>query len=419
MSGDGSLFPSHSSAKAHRKDNIGLPMKVLVLHSRYTELGGEDIAVESEEQLLATQGHTVLPYRRNNAEIEQLTLVQRAVLPGTTVWSNKSLVEVRHLALDQQPDVAHFHNTFPLISPAAYSACRSARIPVVQTLHNYRLLCPAATFFRDGKPCECCMGKRVPWPAVRYACYRGSRTATGTVAAMLAIHRVLGTWMEMIDIYIAGTEFARDKFIAGGLPAAKIVVKPNFVHPDPGADRDVSGYALFVGRLSPEKGLGTLLAAWKQLGGKIPLLIAGDGPMRSELEALVQQQSLFEIQFLGRLDRQAVFAAMKRARFLVVPSECYENFPVTIVEAYARGTPTIVAGHGALKEIVADQRTGLHFVPGDAEDLARKAEWAWTHPREMEEIGQAGRAEFVAKYSADRNYHMLMDIYKRAIESRR
>jgi glycosyltransferase involved in cell wall biosynthesis len=393
-------------------------MKVLVVHSRYKERGGEDAAVESEEQLLATEGHTVLPYYRNNAEIERFTIFQKAVLPGTAIWSKKSLAEVRQVALKHQPDVAHFHNTLPLISPAAYSACRSIGIPVVQTLHNYRLLCPAATFFRDGRPCERCQGKKVPWPGVRYACYRGSRAATGTVAAMVAIHRALGTWTDMVDLYIALSDFAKDKFIAGGLPAAKIVVKPSFVYPDPGAERQVSDYALFVGRLSQEKGLGTLFAAWKQLGNKIPLSVAGDGPLRRELEDLVQRLGLVGVQFLGRLDRQAIFSAMKRARFLVVPSECYESSPMTVVEAYACATPVIAAGHGALREIVADQRTGLHFVPGDAEDLAHKTEWAWTHPRQMEEIGQAGRAEFVAKYNADRNYRMLMDIYRRAIESR-
>jgi glycosyltransferase involved in cell wall biosynthesis len=393
-------------------------MKVLVLHNRYTGPGGEDMAVESEEHLLATHGHTVLPYNRDNAEIERFTLVQKAFLPGTTVWSNQSFAEVRHVALDHRPDVAHFHNTFLLISPAAYSACRSAGIPVVQTLHNYRLLCPAAAFFRDGKPCESCMGKTIPWPGVRYACYRGSRTATGTVAAMVAIHRFLGTWTETVDLYIALSDFARDKFIAGGFPAAKIVVKPNFVRPDPGADRDVSDYVLFVGRLAQEKGMRTLLAAWNQVGNKIPLLVAGDGPLRPELEALVRRLGLVGVRFLGHLDRQAIYAAMKRARFLVVPSESYENFPMTVVEAYACGTPTIAAGIGALKEIVADQRTGIHFVPGNAEDLASKTEWAWTHPREMEEIGEAGRAEFVAKYTAERNYQLLMNIYKRAIESR-
>ena len=394
-------------------------MKVLVLHCRYTEPGGEDLAVASEEQLLATRGHTVLPYRRSNAEIDPLPMVQKAVLPLTTVWSKKSLAAVRDFAFDHQPDVAHFHNTFPLISPSAYSACRLAGIPVVQTLHNYRLVCPGTTLSRGGKPCERCLGKSIPWPAVRYACYRGNRTASGTVAAMLAVHQVLGTWTERVDLYVALSNFARDKFIAGGLPAAKIVVKPNFVHPDPGAERDVSDYALFVGRLSREKGLGTLLAAWKQLGSKIPLRIVGDGPLRCELEALVGRLGLAGVEFLGHLDRQGVFAAMKGARFLVVPSECYENLPTTVVEAYACCTPTIVAGLGALQEMVADKRTGIHFVPGNAEDLACKVEWAWTHPREMEEIGRSGRAEFLAKYTADRNYEMLMGIYKRAIESRK
>jgi glycosyltransferase involved in cell wall biosynthesis len=238
------------------------------------------------------------------------------------------------------------------------------------------------------------------------------------VAAMVAIHRVLGTWTDMVDLYIALSHFAKDKFIAGGLPAAKIVVKPSFVYPDPGAERQVSDYALFVGRLSREKGLGTLLAALQQLGSKIPLFVIGDGPTRGELEGLAERLGLSGVRFFGHLDRQAVFAAMNRARFVVVPSECYESSPMTVVEAYACATPVIAAGHGALREIVADQRTGLHFVPGDAQDLARKTEWAWTHPREMEEIGQAGRAEFEAKYNADRNYRMLMDIYKRAIESR-
>src|SRR5438270_13541676 len=163
-------------------------MKVLMLHCRYMKRGGEDLAVESEEQLLSTRGHSVFPYRRNNAEIEPFTIVQKAALPLTSVWSSKTLAEVRRFALNHQPDVAHFHNTFPLISPSAYSACRSAGIPVVQTLHNYRLVCPGPTPSRGGKPCECCTGKGIAWPAVRYACYRGIRRASGTAAAMPPTH---------------------------------------------------------------------------------------------------------------------------------------------------------------------------------------------------------------------------------------
>jgi glycosyltransferase involved in cell wall biosynthesis len=234
---------------------------------------------------------------------------------------------------------------------------------------------------------------------------------------MLTIHRALGTWADSVDAYIALSEFAKNKFIEGGLPASKIVVKPNFVEPDPGADRNPSDYALFVGRLSAEKGVGTLLAAWKQTRTRIPLLILGDGPLRAELEAQVKTLGLSRVEFRGYVDRTRVFAAMKRARFLVVPSQCYENFPTTIMEAFACGVPIIVAGLGAIPEIVTDQHTGLHFDPRSSLDLAGKVDWALAHPREMEALGQAGRAEYLAKYTADRNYGMLMNIYERAVES--
>jgi len=393
-------------------------MKVLILHNHYQWPGGEDLVVESEEQLLATAGHSVARYDRSNADIQRFTISEYALLPATTLWSRKSALEVQQVLLQNQPDVAHFHNTFPLISPAAYSACRAAGIPVVQTLHNYRLLCPESRFFRAGKPCERCLGRGVPWPAVLHACYRDSRAATGVVAAMLTVHRALGTWREMVDVYVALSEFAREKFIAGGLPAAKIVVKPNFVHPDPGTDRDGSDYALFVGRLSQEKGLGTLLAAWKLLGDRVPLLILGDGPLRGKFEAQAKTLGLSRVRFGGFVDRETILAAMKRARFLVFPSECYENFPTTIVEAFACGIPIITASLGAIREMVVDQHTGVHFLPGRAEDLAAKVDWAWMHAREMEAMGQAGRAEYVAKYTGERNFRMLMNIYERAIKTR-
>jgi glycosyltransferase involved in cell wall biosynthesis len=393
-------------------------MKVLILHSHYQWSGGEDSAVDSEEQLLTTAGHSVARYDRNNEDIQRFTIPQHALLPATTLWSRKSLTEVRQVLLQDRPNVAHFHNTFPLISPAAYSACRNAGIPVVQTLHNYRLLCPTATFFREGKPCELCLGRKVPWPGVLHACYRDSRAATGVVAAMLMVHRALGTWTEMVDVYIALSEFSRSKFIEGGLPAAKIVVKPNFVDPDPGTAREPTDYALFVGRLSREKGLGILLAAWKQIGDRIPLLVLGDGPLRGEFEAQVNSLGLSQVRFGGGVDRETVLAAMRRARFLVVPSECYENFPTIIVEAFACGIPIIAANLGATREMVVDQQTGLQFLPGSPEDLAAKVDWAWAHPSEMEALGQAGRAEYVAKYTGDRNLRMLTDIYARAMESR-
>ena len=289
---------------------------------------------------------------------------------------------------------------------------------MVQTLHNYRLFCPAATFFRDGHVCEECV-QHTLWRSVRYACYRNSRPATATVALMLAVHRRRRTWTRQVDCYIALTEFSRRKFIEAGLPAEKVVVKPNFVHPDPRARNGRGEYALFVGRLSPEKGLHTLLDAWQRLRDRVPLRIVGDGPLRPELEADASRRGLSGVSFDGRLPHDQTLEAMKGARFLVFPSEWYEPFGLTIAEAFACGVPVVASRLGAIEEIVEDGRTGLHFTPGDPDVLAAKVEWAWTHPERMEEMGRAARAEYEAKYTAERNYQMLMDIYQRAIAAHR
>jgi glycosyltransferase involved in cell wall biosynthesis len=310
----------------------------------------------------------------------------------------------------------HVHNTFPLLSPAVYYAAKSCGTPVVQTLHNYRFLCPGATFFRDEQPCEECLGKSIPWPGIMHACYRRSRPASAVVATMLAVHRLLRTWSRTIDVFVALTEFARSKFIQAGIPAEKIVVKPNFVYPDPGMGFGRRNYALYVGRLSPEKGLGVLLTAWRQLGWEAPLKIVGDGPMEAQAAELASQIKSVEV--LGRRSREDVLALMRDASVLVLPSSWYEGFPVVLAEAYAAGLPVIASGHGSLRELLDDGRTGLIFRPGDAEDLAAKAMWALTHPRQLAEMRLQARAEFVAKYTAERNYSALMKIYERAIEGR-
>jgi glycosyltransferase involved in cell wall biosynthesis len=218
--------------------------------------------------------------------------------------------------------------------------------------------------------------------------------------------------------YIALTEFARRKFVAGGLPADRIVVKPNFVLPDPGPGKSKGNYALFVGRLTEDKGLPTLLEAWRRLSLEIPLLVVGDGPYRPQLETALQDYRLKTVTYRGRLPRNETLAAMQSARVLVFPSEWYEGFPVTIAEAYACGTPVIASRLGSMIELIADGRTGLHFEAGSPEDLARKVEWAWSHPGEMEAMSRAARAEFESRYTAEQNYRMLMDIYQQAIAAR-
>ena len=366
----------------------------------------------AEANLLETQGHQVLRYTVHNDAVANTNPL---MLAGITMWNRAIYRELRQLLRQEKPQVVHFHNSFPLISPAAYYAARAEGVPVVQTLHNYRLLCSNALFFRDGQVCEDCLGKFVPLPGVVHACYRGSRAATLTVATMLTVHRVLQTWTETVDLYIALTNFARQKFIQGGIPAQKIVVKPHFVHPDPGSGSGLGGYALFVGRLSPEKGISTLLTAWEKLRGKVTLKIVGDGPLAPQVTKDLGR--LPGVEWLGHRSLEEVYELMGNAKMLIFPSEWYETFGRVAVEAFAKGTPVISANIGAVAELVEPGSTGLNFRPGDPEDLAAKVEWALTHPVELTRMRQEARAEFEAKYTAEQNYQMLMEIYERVVGS--
>jgi len=364
----------------------------------------------AEARLLESHGHRVACYTVSNE-----SLVGKGRLAGAAgaVWNRAASAELRRLIREQRPGVVHFHNTFAAISPAAYYAAKREGLPVIQTLHNFRLLCSNAVFYRNGRVCEDCLGKAIPWPGVVHRCYHDSATHTGAVALMLTVHRALGTWSRMVGVYIALTEFARRKFIEGGLPAEKIVVKPNFVDPDPGERTSAGNSAVFVGRLSPEKGVRTLLAAWRRLDG-IPLRMVGDGPLGAEVAKAAGDGKARAVEWLGRQSHPQVLDLIKGSRFLVFPSEWYEGFPMTLAEAFACGVPVIASRLGAMAEIVEDGRTGLHFNPGDPEDLAAKVEWAWTHPERMAEMGREARREYERKYTAERNYEMLMEIYERA-----
>ena len=395
-------------------------MKILIVHNQYQHRGGEDVVREAESRLLRNAGHTVIEYVRSNSECEGSALHHLSVAAGT-IWSSTSRRELRELLLREKPDVAHFHNTFPLISPSAYYACAAAGVPVIQTLHNFRLLCPGANFLRDGRVCEECLGCTLAWPALAHACYRQSRPATAAAAAMLAAHRAMNTWRTKIALYLALTEFSRQKFIVGGLPAERIAVKPNFVEHDPGPKRGFGHYALYVGRLSEEKGLRTLLSAWLQLSEKVPLKIAGHGPLQ---EQLLREFPEFQgagspqVEWLGPVPRTQIPRLMHGARFLIFPSICFENFPLAIAEAFACGLPVIGSRLGATAELVSDSSTGLLFTAGDARDLAAKVAWAWTHPDELFAFGRRARAEYQAKYTASVALRHLESLYERALRTR-
>jgi len=304
-------------------------MKVLSVHNSYQLPGGEDLVFAQEADLLRARGHEVVLYKASNDQVKGMNAL---VLLGKTIWNREIYDELRALMQREKPDIMHVHNTFPVISPAAYYAANEESVPVVQTLHNFRLLCPSATLFRDGRVCEDCVGKKIPWPGVVHSCYRSSRMATAAGAAMLATHNFKKTWSKAVTAYIALTEFARDKFIQAGYPGEKILVKPNYLQADPGLGEGKGSYALFVGRLSPEKGISTLLEAWRELGRELPLQIAGDGPMAPEVERAGRGSG--HVTWLKWLPRAAArrclpLRRMRRRRGVSIPAarRCPPIFP--------------------------------------------------------------------------------------------
>ena len=389
-------------------------MKICLVQNSYEQPGGEDVVFEQERANLERAGHSTIVYHRSNSEIQAFTPLTRIAFVKDMVWSTGTRREFSQLLDREAPDLVHVHNTFFMISPSIYAACKAREIPVVQTLHNFRWICPAYSFYRDGRVCEDCLNGSL-WNSICHGCYRNSRAATAGVAMILAWQRLLKTWEKCIDCYIALTEFGREKFIAAGLEPRKVFVKPNFVEADPGPSHGTEDYALYVGRLSKEKGLDTLLRAWENVSVRCPLQIIGDGPERVALQDQIRQRNFSNVIFQGFLSRVKTIAAMKRARFVVVPSEWYEGFPMVIAEAMACGVPVICSRLGAMQEIVDDRSTGLHFAPGDAEDLGRKVAWACHHPAEMSEMGHTARREYERRYTAERNYELLMEIYEKAL----
>jgi glycosyltransferase involved in cell wall biosynthesis len=385
---------------------VDVVMKVLIVHNRYQEAGGEDTAVANEHALL----------ERNGLQT-RLWWVTNDVIAGTrakiavamrTPYSRPARDELARVIADFAPTVVHVHNFFPLLSPSVYDASRAARVAVVQTLHNYRTICAGGLLMRGGHPCEDCVGAS-PYQAVLHGCYRGSRLGSWAVARMVDTHRRLGTWLYKVDRFIALSAFSKSKFVAAGFPADRIAVKPNFTESRSVIEPAVRAGALYVGRLSVEKGIKTLLRAWSDLD--VPLRILGDGPLR----VLVEGTTNSGVTLLGWQSPEVVAAEMARAAFLIVPSIWPESFPMVIVEAFCQGLPVIASRIGALAEIIDDGRTGLLFSTGDAEDLAAKVRWAHQHLKEMRAMGAHARKSYEEIYSPVANFRQLIKIYEAAI----
>ena len=381
---------------------------VLVIHNRYQQAGGEDTVVEAEIDLLRRAGHRVLRYERDNSEIAAYAAPRRASLLFTTSWSAQSYHAIRELIRRHRPQIAHCHNVLPLVSPSAYYACRAEGVPVVQTLHNYRLLCPAGTLFRQGQRCNGCADH--PNRSVWRGCYRNSKPQTATVAAMVGCHRLAGTWTRVVGAYVAPSRFCRDMHARAGLPSQRIFHRPNFLAVDPGRRVERGSYALFVGRLTVEKGVLEMLAAWRELR-HVPLRVVGDGPLHQQASKLIDSASL-NVKLVGQRSHEETLAEIKGARFLVFPSRWHEPFGLTLLEAAACGVPAIAARVGAVPEIVSDGRTGLLFDAENFEELVHAATWAWEHPGPLDEMGEQARRAYLENFTAEQSYERLMQIYR-------
>ncbi|MGB6307216.1 MAG: glycosyltransferase family 4 protein [Steroidobacteraceae bacterium] len=389
-------------------------MKVLIVHNKYrtSAPSGEDIAVENERQMLENRGVEVISFQRCNDDLDDSSLMAKTAMAVNTIWSQRSRTELRKVLRDVRPDVVHVHNTFSMLSPSIYGACKAEGVPVVQTLHNFRFFCPSALLLRDGKPCEDCIDRSL-LQSVRHRCYRGSLGATATLATMLALHRTIGTYSRDIDRYIALTQFARDKVAKSGIEARKIVVKPNFVPNPPAPGYGRGGYVIFVGRLLEGKGAETLVAAWRHLPF-VKLKIVGDGALRARLEAAARSENL-NIEFTGMQTRPVVLEAISSADLLIIPSEWYEGFPMVVAESFACGTPVLASRIGSLEELVEEGVNGRKFAAADAEELAGAVRLMLDDKPTLNRMRANTRAYFDAHLTEQANYAQLMDIYSAVI----
>lgn len=384
--------------------------RVLQIHTRYRQAGGEDQVVAAERQLLEEAGIQVRQLLFDNADLhEGQSLTADVRLAASAVWSRSAFRRVRAAVAEHRPQVAHVHNTFSAASPAVHAAAASAGVAVVHTLHNYRLVCPVATAFRDGHVCTDCFGMPFHAPAVVHRCVRSSRAQSFVVAATNALHRGRGTFHRDISRYIALTEFQRQRMIDGGLPGSRIEVLPNFLGGDPELGPPSREGFLYVGRLSVEKGLATLLRAAAAAPGLIS--VAGDGPQAGSVE---QSALKGHVRYLGHLSRAAVADHIRAAAAVVLPSVWFEGFPIVLLEAYASGTPVIASRIGSLEELVDDGETGFLVEPGDAPQLADRMTWAVQHPTAMRQMGANARQRYERRYHASTHLSGLIGIYTAA-----
>jgi glycosyltransferase involved in cell wall biosynthesis len=359
--------------------------------------------------LLRSHGNEVFTYFRENQAITGTLPIFVGV---QSVWNARAYSEVKALVRRHEIDVVHCHNIYPQLSPAIFYAAKAVGAATVQTLHSYKIGCPKGQLFVRGAICERCLGKTFSWPGVLRGCYRKSRMATASIATATASHRLLRTWKDKVDVYVALTEFARGKYIAAGLPAERLSVKANFLH-DPGAGAGEGNFVLFVGRLNEEKGIPVLLRGWDGRLSRVQLKIIGAGELEPDVRAAAASDPSME--YLGVQPLATVLELMGQAKALMFPSQWYEGMPRTIVESFAKGTPVIASDLGAMHSMIQHTITGLHFPAGDHKSMLTQLQWMLANDEHYHRMRLRCRENYEANFTPDTNYEMLMKVYQQAI----
>ena len=389
-------------------------MRILLLHSRYRSNApsGENRVVDEETALLRAAGHDVEVHAPSSDDIDHYGLVDRALLPARVVWSGRARHDVAAVVARFEPDVAHVHNTFPLLSASVFGPLRQAHVPVVATVHNYRLLCASGVLFREGRQCHECLGT-AGLRGLRYGCYRDSVAAS---APIVASNLVAGrTWRRDVTTLLCLSDAQRDLFVRGGFDPERVVVKPNFVVDQP-PRRAPGQHLLYLGRLALEKGVRVLMAAWDELAGSavLPLVIAGGGPLEQEVQTWASRRT--DVRLLGHQDKAACAALVQYAAAVVAPSVWEETFGLVVIEAMAAGVPTVATDHGSFPSLITDDHDGVLVAPSDPTALATALRALAADPARSERLGQQGRLTYLRRFTPEANLAQLEAVYRQAIE---
>jgi glycosyltransferase involved in cell wall biosynthesis len=388
-------------------------MKILFVHDFYRNFGGEDAVALAERQMLENRGQELTLYDRHNVEVDTYSPWRRITFPAQTIYSLRTRKEIVDLALNHRPDFAYVHNVFPLISPSIYHILHTADVPSLQVMHDFRFFCPNGWFYTRGGICERCKHGNY-LNAVRYRCYRDSYSLSALYALSIGLNR-MGGLLEKIDGFICLTEFSRQKLLEIGLPEHRLFVKPNFIDSSlPAAKPGTGEYVLYLGRLSPEKGVWTLVRAFEKLKAA-KLKIVGTGPLESSLQVYLRENKINNIELLGFKQGAEKWQILRNSLFLVVPSQWYETFCMVALEAYVAGKPVVASNLGSLPYVVEDGKTGILFNPANPDDLAEKVNHFLLNTSDVSRMGLRGRELAQTKFSPDESYKMLMDIASKVL----